>query len=289
MMPLHLCTISFRHHLASLPELAHWARHCGFDGIELWGVHARHLQDQPGYGHQWIRACGLGIPMVSDYLPVEGPEAEALAHTRQMCRIASHWGARKLRTFAGRRASHNLSMPERRQLARRLRRLAGCVADHGLTLVVETHPGTLADTVEATEDLMTAVDHPAIGVNFDVLHVWESGTEPLAGLRQLWPWVRHFHFKNIRRRDQLSVFAPENVYSPAGCRRGMVPVLEGACDYQPLLAFLAQHPAMAGCDASLEWFGPDCRQVLEQDLRGLRRALAVSAASDQAAVACHGT
>ena len=36
-MRIALCTISFRHHLVSIGELARFARGHGFDGIELWG------------------------------------------------------------------------------------------------------------------------------------------------------------------------------------------------------------------------------------------------------------
>ena len=56
MIRFHLCTISFRHQLVSLPELATWAGATGFDGIELWGVHARHLSEQPGLDGRWLTA-----------------------------------------------------------------------------------------------------------------------------------------------------------------------------------------------------------------------------------------
>ena len=82
MIRFHLCTISFRHQLVSLPELATWAGATGFDGIELWGVHARHLVQQPGLDGRWLKSQGLGIPMVSDYLPLEGGEQEATRYTR---------------------------------------------------------------------------------------------------------------------------------------------------------------------------------------------------------------
>ncbi|MBH8580203.1 sugar phosphate isomerase/epimerase family protein [Bisbaumannia pacifica] len=271
MIRLHLCTISFRHHLVSLPELGAWAADTGFDGIELWGVHARHLSESPQDEAAALRRHGLVVPMLSDYLPLEGDEGEALAHTRRLCRLARHWGAGKLRTFAGHRPSAALDRGERRDLARRLRRLTECVAAEGQTLVVETHPNTLADHPEVTRELLEAVDHPDLGVNFDVLHVWEAGVEPLAALRELAPWVRHFHLKNIDRHERLSVFAPANVYSPAGSRDGMVPVLEGACDYGPVLDWLAQ--CREPMDVSLEWFGPDCYRVLAEDLAHLRGRL----------------
>lgn len=105
MIRFHLCTISFRHQLVSLPELATWAGATGFDGIELWGVHARHLLQQPGLDGRWLQSQGLAIPMVSDYLPLDGSEQEAIHYTRELCRLARHWQAPKLRTFAAIRAA----------------------------------------------------------------------------------------------------------------------------------------------------------------------------------------
>lgn len=267
MIHLHLCTISFRHHLVSLPELATWAGAEGFDGIELWGVHARHLASRADYNQQWIQSHGLRIPMISDYLPLDGCETSALARTRQLCMLAQRWGAPRLRTFAGKRGSEEVSTAERKDLTRRLKALCECVGEYGLDLVVETHPGTLADTVPSTRQLLEQIDHPALGLNFDVVHIWESGANPLEGLLDLEPWVRHFHFKNVRSRNLLSEFAPANVYSPAGSRQAMVPLFEGACDYRPCLEYLQYRDHV---DASLEWFGEDCKRVLRHDARQLR-------------------
>ncbi|HET8848367.1 MAG TPA: sugar phosphate isomerase/epimerase family protein [Marinobacter sp.] len=288
MIEFHLCTISFRHHLVSLAELAQWASEQGFDGLELWGIHARHLAQRPGVraneGAIWLAERGLRVAMISDYLPLEGDESVAMSQTQRACELARHWGASKIRTFAGRTDSHQTSAAEREQLVQRLRRLAECTADAGLTLVVETHPDTLADTVTSTQELMQAVDHPALGVNLDVLHVWEAGDDPLVAMDRLQPWIRHCHFKNIARRSQLGVFAPDNVYSPAGTREGMVPVMEGACDYRPVLQRLRK-PRHQRLDVSLEWFGGNCHQVLSGDLARLRSHLEQPAAT-QAELAC---
>ncbi|MCT7654812.1 hypothetical protein MBH78_08670 [Oceanimonas sp. NS1] len=104
-MELALCTISFRHHLVSLAELALWARNHGFSGIELWGAHARHLADQPQYNADWLATFGLRVPMISDYLPTEGPAAEWRRQTQALCHLARRWGAPRIRTFAGRKGS----------------------------------------------------------------------------------------------------------------------------------------------------------------------------------------
>lgn len=290
MIRFHLCTISFRHQLVSLPELATWAGATGFDGIELWGVHARHLLQQPGLDGRWLQSQGLGIPMVSDYLPLNGSEQEAIRYTRDLCRLARHWQAPKVRTFAGHQASAELDPGQRQTLTRRLRTLTRCVEDEDLTLVIETHPGTLADTVDSTLALLADIDHPALGINFDVLHLWEAGADPRLALQQMAPWVRHFHFKNIQRRDQLDVFAPANVYSPAGSRQGMVPVMEGACDYRPLLNTLVNWQQSqtnpTPLDISLEWFGQDSHRVLSNDLRQLWLTVRETNARSQSLAAC---
>lgn len=288
MIRFHLCTISFRHHLASLPELADWARHNGFDGIELWAVHARHLARQPRLDGRWIERQGLRIPMVSDYLPLDGSEADAIRQTREACHLARHWKAKKVRTFAGPLGSDEVSAHQRKTMTRRLQTLSQCVADEGLSLMVETHPGSLADTVDSTLELLSDIDNPALGINFDVLHVWESGANPLAALKQMASRVHHCHFKNIQQYRQLGVFAPANVYSPAGTREGMVPVMDGACDYRPILAELGNWQSGGrSMDVSLEWFGSDSYRVLKSDLRQLREVLAEQCTQPQAVAGFH--
>jgi 3-dehydroshikimate dehydratase len=67
------------------------------------------------------------------------------------------------------------------------------------------------------------------------------------------------------------VFSPENVYSPAGSRAGMVALKDGALDYGTFLESLAGDPHV---EASLEWFGGDVQSTLRDDLafiRGLTR------------------
>ena len=90
----------------------------GFDGIELWGVHARHLSEQPGLDGRWLKSQGLAIPMVSDYLPLESGEQEAIRYTRDLCRLARHWQAPKVRTFAGHQGSAELDRGQRQAQTR---------------------------------------------------------------------------------------------------------------------------------------------------------------------------
>jgi 3-dehydroshikimate dehydratase len=266
-MNLSLCTISFRHQLISLGQIAQWAAHHGFQGIELWGVHAKNLIERPEYDIDWLEAKNLRVPMISDYLPVQGDRKVALQEAGKLCRLTQAWRAKKLRTFAGDRASSAVSREERQRWVTRMRELCEVVAAHGLYLVVETHPNTLADTPGSTLQLLEEIDHPALRLNFDVIHVWEAGAEPFAIFRELEPFIVHMHLKNISARELLHVFAPPNVYAPMGNRAGMTRLFDGAFDFSSFLRSLMSEFQLAweGMDASLEWFGADVLSTLAHD------------------------
>ncbi len=272
-MNLSVCTISFRHHLTSLEEIADWASESGFQGIELWGVHAKNLAGSPQYDAQWIRSKRLTVPMLSDYLPLHGDPQLAREKGLQLCRLCQHWGARKLRTFAGDKPSREVSSDERKTWATRLRELSEIAAYHGVSLVVETHPNTLADTQSSTLQLLEEVSHSALRLNLDVIHVWEGGADPLESLRLFEPFVAHMHLKNISRRELLPVFAPNNVYAPAGNRVGMVGLFNGAYDFTRFLRFVLMESRLSwdNLDASLEWFGSDVFGTLRHDRKQLNQ------------------
>ncbi|OAN14052.1 3-dehydroshikimate dehydratase [Photobacterium jeanii] len=261
-MKLSICTISFRHQLTSLEHLAEWARRSGFDGIELWGVHAIGLEQQPQYDAKWLRSMGLSISMLSDYLPIVGDKHLGQQKCEHICRLANYWQTNKVRTFAGHQASRSVTASERQAMVNRLRAICHYAEQQGLEVLVETHPNTLADTPASTWQLLQEVDHPVLKLNFDILHVWEAGAEPIDFHHQVAEYVGHYHLKNIASRKQLDVFSPDNVYSPAGTRHGMVPLFDGAFDYR---RFLAQIGLEADKSASLEWFGHDVKSTLLQD------------------------
>ncbi|GAA3924175.1 sugar phosphate isomerase/epimerase [Litoribacillus peritrichatus] len=276
-MKLSICTISFRHQLVSIDQLVNWARSNHFQGIELWGVHAKNLAEQPSYNKEWLASYGLHTSMISDYLPLQGSEQEAFNKVQQLCMLAKHWGAKKLRTFAGGQGSDEVTREERADMTARLRNICHWVEQHGITLIIEIHPKTLADNIESTLQLIDEVSHPSLKINFDVLHVWESGANTIDAFETLKPFIQHFHLKNIQSAEQLHVFSPPNVYSASGSREGMVSIFEGAVDYQEFLEYLIYNQTAAdgldvrNMDASLEWFGNQCKETLSQDRYKIQR------------------
>lgn len=266
-MNLSMCTISFRHQLISLDQIANWAQEHGFQGIELWGVHAKNLRDFPQYNPHWLKKHDLKISMISDYLPLGGDEAVAINKIRDLCQLARFWGVNKIRTFAGDKASTAIRVDERRAWALRLRRLCDIAFEYGIYLVIETHPNSLADTLDSTLGLIEEVNHSHLKINFDVIHVWEANDDPQQAFIALSPYIVHMHLKNIQDHSLLNVFQPANVYAPAGQRQGMVSVFDGALDFSAFLRFVLQQELVNWrvLDTSLEWFGEDVLRTLEKD------------------------
>ncbi|MEL6520725.1 MAG: sugar phosphate isomerase/epimerase family protein [Pseudomonadota bacterium] len=264
-MNISLCTISFRHHLLSLEQIAHWASRNGFQGIEIWGAHARHIPFASGYDARWLAEFGLHVPMISDYLPLDRPDTldrKTVAALDQ----ANRWGADNIRTFAGKTASGKSSPEARAEITKALRRACRQIGEQGKWLLVETHPGTLADSLESTVQLIEQVDHPALAINFDALHIWEGGDDPVIARKVLLPKIRNYHLKNISDKSLLPVFAPGNIYDAAGTRQGIVPLFEGQMPYGGLIAEIADETE---ANLSLEWFGDNVFQTLEHDRAAL--------------------
>ena len=272
-MKYSVCTISFRHQLISLERIANWAKAHQFDAIELWGVHAKNLRQSPDFTLESLVEKGLSVSMVSDYLPLDGDLNVALEGAKSLCTITRSWGAKKLRTFSGNKPSAGMSMAERAACTKRLREYCKIAAGYGVYLIVETHPNTLADTLASTLQLIEDVNHPALRINFDVIHVWEMGSDPIVALDQLAPLIEHMHFKNITQRNLLNVFNPGNVYAPAGTREGMTPIFNGEYDFKQFLDYLMKESAIPwkNMDASLEWFGSDVFTTLDNDRKELAK------------------
>ncbi|KOR76762.1 sugar phosphate isomerase/epimerase family protein [Paenibacillus solani] len=274
-MKYSLCTISFRHELVSFEHLIDYAHRTGFAGIELWGVHARALahtfqsQIEPWMGK--LKSYGLKIPMISDYVGLmdnQSPPSAMNVKLQEWIDLAYRFETRQIRIFAGHLGSSQADDEQWKLCMDRLRKLTEKLAENGLTLVLETHPNTLADTLDSTLRILKEVDHSSLRINLDFLHIWEGGSDPIEAYQALKPWISHFHMKNVTEPEQLAIFQPQNVYSPSGLREGMVSLREGIVDFERIVTCLTDDDV--DCCASLEWFGKEPFQYLSGEMEWLR-------------------
>ena len=79
----------------------------------------------------------------------------------------------------------------------RLRAVGDLAAEHGLHVAMETHPDLCANGAQMAQT-MTAIDHSAVGINFDTANIsyYNQDADAIAELRQALPWVVSVHLKD---------------------------------------------------------------------------------------------
>jgi sugar phosphate isomerase/epimerase len=84
-----------------------------------------------------------------------------------------------------------------------LRQAAELTGKEGLELAIEVEQGYWADTGASTAELVKTVNRPSLGVNWDPANAFEAGDIPFPdGYGAVRQFVRHVHFKDIRRSPQ---------------------------------------------------------------------------------------
>jgi sugar phosphate isomerase/epimerase len=70
-------------------------------------------------------------------------------------------------------------------------------ASTGVMLLIEPEPGLLIETFEQFLEFAERVDHPSLGLNFDVGHAFCVGDDPAAWIPRLTRYTRHYHVEDI--------------------------------------------------------------------------------------------
>lgn len=84
-----------------------------------------------------------------------------------------------------------------------LRRAAEMAAGAGLRLAVEVEEGFWADTGERAAAMVRAINHPALGINWDPGNAIVAGDVPYPdGYEAAREYVRHVHFKDVVRKPR---------------------------------------------------------------------------------------
>jgi sugar phosphate isomerase/epimerase len=138
-------------------------------------------------------------------------------------------------------------------------------ASEGITVVVERHLGSFADTPERIAELFDRVDRPNLALNYQVLDALPQDRvdAQAADCRELVGRAAYFHLKNYRAPDDGGPL------QPGGSLKG------GALDYRAILA--AAHERGYAGPMTLEFLSWDpisTEEKLARDMAYLREVLA---------------
>lgn len=190
------------------------ARRYGYQGIEprlsanhQHGIETTTSPTERKAIREQAAAAGIDLCCIATSCKYADPETREsmVAETHQALDLAGDVGCRRIRVFGG-------VIPEgisREQAIEGVAEALESVAEHasqrGVTVCVETHDHWCdpADVVA----LMQAVDHPAIAVNWDVMHPVRMHKATMQeAFKALKPWIRHVHVHDgLTRHDKLTM------------------------------------------------------------------------------------
>lgn len=241
------------------------ARRAGCEGLEV-TARAPHLDPEAGpaaarEAGRAIRGEGVSVVAYGSYLGRFGQTSPEIA--RREVALASALGAPLLRVWA-----EPVEGPEGgfETVVSLLREAADAAAGEGITVVVERHVGSHADTPPRIQHLLGAIARPNVALNYQVLDFLppdEAALQP-ADAQRLVPLARYFHLKNYRSNPE-----------PGGRLLPGASLADGALDYRAILP-AALAAGYAG-PLTIEFLAMDPRPVEEKlaaDVAFVRSVLA---------------
>lgn len=245
----------------TLAEVLATAREYGYDGIEprLDAGHRHGIEVAAGHGERaairrQVTDSGIALACLATSLTYADPAKTTvmLQATHERIDLAGDLGVPVIRVFGG-----GIPAGVKRETAiglliSSLRSVADHAARRGVTVAMETHDDWCDPQHVAA--VMRGVDHPAVGVNWDIMHPVRTGVASIeASFAALRPWIRHLH-----------------VHDGTGAGIEMVPIGTGKIDHRravKLLLAMSYSGFLSG-----EWINwEDYRIHLPRELATLKR------------------
>ncbi len=157
-----------------------------------------------------IKKIGLEISLVSSHGFATGPvstdhHAEVEAKLRKSIDTAVEFGSPSVITFTGMRVPGMRDEVAKQNCLDCWKRVIGYAEEQDVTLCLEHlnsrdnthpmkgHPGYFGDDVDLCIDMIKQIDSPRFKLLFDIYHVQVMHGDVIRRLRQLHPWIGHYH------------------------------------------------------------------------------------------------
>ena len=219
----------------NLAEVLALARRLGYQGVEprLAQDHGHGIEpDADGAFRHEAREkaaeAGIALCCLATSCRYADPATaeEALDDTRRCIDLAGDVGAPRIRVFGGMLGDGVDREQAIDLVARSLASVADQAQDRGVVVCLETHDAW-CDPRHVTA-VMQRVDHPAVAVNWDIMHPVRAGGSTMDdAFETLRPWIEHVHFHDgVTTADRLQ----------------MVPIGTGEIDHRRAVQLLQAMP-----------------------------------------------
>ena len=242
-MKLSFCTIGFRHRKTALEDLIFILSKLGYDGIEIWGPHLNGYETSLDKISRILEQRGLKVCSLSPYFNFTDSYAKwvsSIAEAEKFIAFAIELGCPFIRCFTGEVGSKWATEKQWDDGVSGIREIAGLAKKAGITIAIETHPNTLADTIPASLKLLHDIGMENVKFILDFYNLWEiDQKDPLEVLEELYPYTVHIHAKNADLgRGKISPF--RYVMDANRALDSVRPLDNGDLDYKAILTELVR-------------------------------------------------
>lgn len=171
----------------------------GFSELEVWGYHLDRLSEvEVDHLSGALRTRAMRVVAVGAYpsFHLEGAgDEEQRRRLERLVAAAVRLGASVFKIFPGSVGSAQVDEAVWRRSVERIRRLARRTGEAGLALTLETHGGTLCDTLEGTRRLLDQLPEDGVGICFQP-YIEHDTVAAMAAFDALRPRILHLHLQN---------------------------------------------------------------------------------------------
>lgn len=270
MIQIGIASDNFRHDDRSLTYVFEWCRRNGCDTVEINTVNSDDFFEGLGFSPAIslnIDGVALCRQLASYGLKVSQLDCHYALHRWQSIPYMIN-GIKMARTIGCPyiAATDGAEVPPGMTLEQVFQRTVyhisealPCARSHQVGVNVEPH-GPLTTNLELMLRLMKHFDDPLVGVNFDTGNTFVAGNDPVAMVKELLPWIHHFHVKDVAPELESSVgketgIAASEVYVGQGLNadniRKIVELLKAA-GWSGVMTL--ESKGERNTSRSLEWF-----------------------------------
>jgi len=199
-MKVSFCTIAFRHRPMALEDMIFIISKLGYDGIEIWGRHLKGHETSLRKIREILEKRKIEVSMLSPYFDFTNNRhrwIKSIEEAKRMIAFARELNSPLIRCFSGQIGSEYATRKQWENGVEGIKHFAELAKKEGITIAIETHPNTLADTTTSILKLLEEINMENVRINLDFYNMWETEQkDPIEILDMLYPYTVHIHAKN---------------------------------------------------------------------------------------------
>jgi sugar phosphate isomerase/epimerase len=237
MIQVGVASDNFRHDDRSMHYVYEWCKRSGCSIIEINTINGEDFFEGLGFSpavsldadgielRRQIEAYGLRVSQLDCHFALH--RWQSIPYLIKGIKLAKTIGAPAVATTDGAEVPKGMTLEEVYQRAiYHIGEALPYARSHQVGIYVEPH-GPLTNNLELMKRMMQHFNDPLVGINFDTGNTFIAGNDPAAMARELLPWIRHFHVKDVAPELKAQVgkdtgIAASEVYVGQGLNAGNI-------------------------------------------------------------------